>query len=101
MANKEFIRTVKFALFSISAGVVQIGLFTLLNELLSVDYWVSYVIGLVASILWNFTINRKVTFKSSNNVKLSMLLVFAFYAVFNQYRQFLEIWRKIAVLTST
>lgn len=82
MANKEFIRTVKFALFSISAGVVQIGLFTLLNELLSVDYWVSYVTGLVASILWNFTINRKVTFKSSNNVKLSMLLVFAFYAVF-------------------
>lgn len=82
MANKEFIRTVKFALFSVSAGLVQIGLFTLLNELLSVDYWVSYVTGLVASILWNFTINRKVTFKSSNNVKLSMLLVFAFYAVF-------------------
>ena len=80
--KKELIRTIKFTLFSISAGVIQIGLFTLLNELLSFDYWVSYIISLVASILWNFTINRKVTFKSSNNVKLSMLLVFAFYLVF-------------------
>ena len=80
--KKELIRTIKFTLFSISAGVIQIGLFTLLNELLSLDYWVSYIISLVASILWNFTINRKVTFKSSNNVKLSMLLVFAFYLVF-------------------
>lgn len=80
--KKELVRTIKFTLFSISAGVIQIGLFTLLNELLSFDYWVSYIISLVASILWNFTINRKVTFKSSNNVKLSMLLVFAFYLVF-------------------
>ena len=80
--KKELVRTIKFTLFSISAGVIQIGLFTLLNELLSFDYWVSYIISLVASILWNFTINRKVTFKSSNNIKLSMLLVFAFYLVF-------------------
>ena len=80
--KKELIRTIKFTLFSISAGIIQIGLFTLLNELLSVDYWVSYITSLVASILWNFTINRKVTFKSSNNIKLSMLLVFVFYLVF-------------------
>ena len=82
MANKEFIRAVKFTLLSISAGVIQIGLFTLMNELFHLDYWVSYITSLVASILWNFTINRKVTFKSSNNVKLSMLLVFLFYVVF-------------------
>ena len=81
-ANKELIRTIKFTLFSISAGIIQIGLFTLLNELLVWNYWVSYIISLVASILWNFTINRKVTFKSANNVKLAMLLVFAFYLVF-------------------
>ena len=80
--NKELVRTVKFTLFSISAGIIQIGLFTLLNELLSLDYWVSYIVSLVASILWNFTINRKVTFKSANNVKVAMLLVFLFYAVF-------------------
>lgn len=83
MANKkEWIRTLKFTLFSISAGVIQIGLFTVLNELLHLDYWVSYISSLLASIIWNFTINRKVTFKSSNNVKLSMLLVLLFYAVF-------------------
>ena len=69
-------------MFSISAGIIQIVLFTLLNELLKFDYWVSYIISLVASILWNFTINRKVTFKSSNNIKISMLLVFLFYLVF-------------------
>ena len=80
--KKELLRAVKFTLFSISAGIIQIGLFTFLNELLQLDYWVSYLTSLVASILWNFTINRKVTFKSSNNVKIAMLLVFAFYLVF-------------------
>lgn len=80
--NKELIRTVKFTLLSISAGIVQILLFTLLNELLHLDYWVSYLTSLSASILWNFTLNRKVTFKSSNNVAVSMLLVFLFYLVF-------------------
>ena len=80
--KKELVRTIKFTLFSISAGVIQIGLFTLLNEIWKFDYWVSYISSLIASILWNFTINRKVTFKSSNNIKISMLLVFAFYLVF-------------------
>ncbi len=80
--KKELIRTLKFTLFSVSAGIIQILLFTLLNELLHLDYWVSYISSLVASILWNFTINRKVTFKSSKNVKISMLLVFLFYLVF-------------------
>ena len=82
MKNKELIRTIKFTLFSVSAGIIQILLFTLMNELLHLDYWVSYLTSLVASILWNFTINRKVTFKSSNDVRLSMLLVFLFYLVF-------------------
>lgn len=80
--KKEFFRALKFTLFSISAGIIQIGLFALLNELLSLDYWVSYITSLLASIIWNFTINRKVTFKSSNNVTKSMILVLLFYAVF-------------------
>ena len=80
--KKELIRTLKFTLFSISAGIIQVLLFTLLNELLHLDYWISYITSLVASILWNFTINRKVTFKAANDVKLSMLLVFLFYLVF-------------------
>ena len=67
--KKELIRTLKFTLFSISAGIIQVLLFTLLNELLHLDYWISYITSLVASILWNFTINRKVTFKAANDVK--------------------------------
>lgn len=80
--NKEFIRTIKFTLFSISAGIIQIGLFTLLNELFCLDYWISYITSLIISILWNFTVNRKITFKSANNIKSSMFLVFLFYLVF-------------------
>ena len=81
-AKKEWLRALKFLIISISAGIIQIGLFTLLNELLRWNYWVSYLISLLASILWNFTVNRKITFKSANNVKIAMLLVLAFYAVF-------------------
>lgn len=81
-AKKEFLRTVKFVLFSISAGVIQVGSFTLLNEILHLDYWVSYLISLVLSVLWNFTLNRKFTFCSANNIPLAMLQVAGFYAVF-------------------
>lgn len=80
--NKELIRTVKFVLFSISAGVIQIGSFTLLNELLHIDYWVSYLIALCLSVLWNFTLNRKFTFQSAANVPIAMLKVAGFYLVF-------------------
>lgn len=79
---KEFFRALKFLLISISAGVIQIGSFTLFNEVFKLNYWVGYLTSLLLSILWNFTINRKYTFKSSNNIKISMLLVLAFYAVF-------------------
>ena len=79
---KEFFRALKFLLISISAGVIQIGSFTLMNEVLFLNYWVSYLVSLLLSIVWNFTINRKVTFKAADNYKLSMLLVLAFYAVF-------------------
>ena len=79
---KEIMRAIKFTLISISAGIVQVALFTLLNEIFHWNYWVSYLIALLASIIWNFTINRKVTFKSANNVTKAMLLVLAFYAVF-------------------
>ena len=80
--TKEIMRVIKFTLISISAGIVQIGTFTLFNEAFKWNYWVAYLSSLLLSILWNFTINRKVTFKSANNVKIAMLLVLAFYAVF-------------------
>ena len=55
---KEFTRIVKFTLFSISAGLIEIGSFTLLNELLHLPYWLSYLTALVLSVVWNFTLNR-------------------------------------------
>jgi len=80
--TKEFFRALKFTLISISAGVIQIGTFTLFNEVFKWNYWVGYLSSLILSILWNFTINRKVTFKAANNVALAMTLVLCFYAVF-------------------
>lgn len=88
--NKELVRKIKFGLFSVSAGLIQIGSFTLLNELMHLEYWISYLIGLVLSVVWNFTLNRKFTFKSSNNVPLAMLKVFAFYCVFTPLSTLLE-----------
>lgn len=87
--SKELIRAVKFTLISISAGIVQALSFTLLNELLHANYWFAYLVSLVLSVLWNFTINRKFTFKSANNIKLSMLLVALFYVVFTPVSTYL------------
>ncbi len=87
---KEFLRTLKFVGFSISAGVIQVLVFTLLNELLKLDYWVSYLIALVCSVLWNFTFNRKFTFKSAANVPIAMLKVAAFYVVFTPFSVWFE-----------
>ncbi len=80
--KKELTRTLKFVLFSASAGIIQIASFTLLNELLSMTYWVAYLISLVLSVLWNFTLNRKFTFKSANNVPIAMMKVAVYYVVF-------------------
>ncbi|MBQ3356531.1 MAG: GtrA family protein [Oscillospiraceae bacterium] len=88
--RKELLRSLKFLLFSISAGLIQIVTFTLLNELLHLDYWVSYLIALVLSIIWNFTLNRRYTFKSANNVPIAMLKVAAYYLVFTPLSTWLE-----------
>ncbi len=82
--KQEFMRTLKFFIFSISAGAIQILSFTAMNELLGDwwGYWPSYLIALILSVLWNFTFNRRFTFKSASNVPVAMLKVFAFYAVF-------------------
>ena len=79
---KETWRFLKFVLFSASAGLIEMGSFALLNELLDWPYWPSYLIALILSVLWNFTLNRKFTFRSCANVPRAMLLVFAYYCVF-------------------
>ena len=80
--KKELIRAIKFTLFSISAGVIEALTFTLLNETLHWPYWISHLIALALSVVWNFTFNRKFTFKSAANVPVAMLKVAAYYAVF-------------------
>ena len=80
--KKELLRKIKFTLFSISAGIIEIGLFTLLDEFTKLPYWVCYLTALVASVVWNFTLNREYTFKSTANVPLAMFKVGIFYAIF-------------------
>lgn len=81
-AKKEFLRTVKFTLFSISAGLIQILSYTLLYELAKLDEPIAHLISLVLSVVWNFTLNRKFTFQSASNVPIAMLKVAAYYVVF-------------------
>lgn len=94
--KENALQAVKFALFSASAGIIQVVSFTLLNELFpdmegtnaitnwlfNSEYGAKYLVALILSVLWNFTFNRKFTFKSANNIPIAMLKVFGFYCVF-------------------
>jgi len=86
--RKEFFRVLKFILISISAGIIQVVTYALIRVFSKYpegswqDYVVAYCPSLILSVIWNFTINRKVTFKAANNVALAMTLVLCFYAVF-------------------
>lgn len=79
--KKNWLQVLKFTLFSASAGIIQLGSFALF-ELFIQNYWACYLPSLLLSILWNFTLNRRYTFKSAANVKVAMLKVLGFYAVF-------------------
>lgn len=81
-------QAIKFTLFSVSAGIIQIVSFAIL-EIFIKDYWVPYLISLVLSIIWNFTLNRKYTFKSATNVPIAMAKVFGFYLVFTPVSTYL------------
>ena len=97
IGKKEWLQVLKFVLFSISAGVIQFVSFTILNEWVIRDvgskYGWSYFIALTLSVLWNFTFNRKFTFKSASNVPLAMSLVVFYYAIFTP----LSIWWGVAL----
>ncbi len=82
MERKELLRTVKFILFSVSAGLIQIIADVICNEALHFASWLSYLVALVLSVLWNFTLNRKYTFHSANNIPVAMAKVALFYLVF-------------------
>lgn len=86
--KKQFLQALKFTLFSASAGIIQIGSFAIL-EIFIKTYWVPYLISLVISIVWNFTLNRRYTFKSAANVLVAMAKVFGFYLVFTPLSTYL------------
>ena len=79
--KKQILQVVKFTLFSISAGLIQVGSFALL-EIFIKTYWIPYLTSLLLSIVWNFTLNRKFTFKAAVNVPIAMAQVLGFYLVF-------------------
>ena len=82
MKKDSVIQMIKFTLFSASAGIIQVLSFTLFSEVFKFIYWPSYLIALILSIVWNFTLNRQYTFKSAANVPIAMMKLFGFYAVF-------------------
>ena len=98
--KQEIIKILKFVGFSISAGVIQIVSFELLQLLTSnvfgfsddANYWICYLVSLILSVVWNFTFNRKFTFKSATNVPIAMLKVLGFYAVFTPLSTILGNW---------
>jgi len=93
--KKELIRSLKFVLFSASAGIIQVLSFTLFEEVFHIVHWLSYLVSLILSVLWNFTLNRRFTFYSAGNVPMAMVKVAVFYIVFTP----LSTWWT-AVLTS-
>ncbi|MBQ4176990.1 MAG: GtrA family protein, partial [Lachnospiraceae bacterium] len=88
--NKEAARAIKFALFSASAGIIEFVSIALLDAATPWRHFYCYLIGLVLSVLWNFTLNRRYTFKSANNVPVAMLKVACFYAVFTPLSTWLD-----------
>lgn len=88
----ELGRVVRFTLFSASAGLIEMGAFAALSALTAWNYWPRYLIALVLSVLWNFTLNRKFTFKSASNVPKAMALVALYYAVFTPASTLLGSW---------
>ena len=77
----QLVQALKFTLFSISAGIIQIVSFAIL-EIFIHEYWIPYLTSLILSIVWNFTLNRRYTFQSAANVPIAMAKVFGFYLVF-------------------
>ena len=89
MNKNSAFQMIKFTLFSISAGIIQAVSFALFEEVFKMPYWPSYLVSLILSIVWNFTFNRRYTFRSAANVPVAMAKLFAFYAVFTPVSTYL------------
>lgn len=90
---------IKYALCAASAGIIQLVVFTILHNVIpddgkyinffkptEVNVFVATTVALCASILWNFTLNRKFTFKDASNVPKAMALAFLFYVPFYPFQ---------------
>ena len=89
MKKDHILQMVKFTLFSVSAGIIQVVSFTVFNELFHWIYWPAYLTSLILSIIWNFTFNRRYTFKSAANIPVAMLKLFGFYLIFTPLSTYL------------
>ncbi len=87
--RETLIQVAKFVAFSMGAGIIQTVTFTILNEVAHLDYWISYLVALVLSVLYNFTVNRRYTFKSATNVPVAMLKVAIYYLIFTPVSTYL------------
>ena len=87
--KQQFIQILQFTGFSLSAGVIQFVTTSTLSTWTGwIPYWAAYLIGLVLSVIWNFTFNRKFTFKAANNIPLAMGLVVVYYCAFTPISTF-------------
>lgn len=82
MSGKERWRVIKYFFIASSAGIIELVSFSLLDTGTHWNYWGCYLIALLLSVLWNFTLNRKYTFRSNNAVGLAMVKVALYYMVF-------------------
>lgn len=80
--KQNITQVIKFTLFSASAGIIEVLSFTFLFELFGLSHQVSYLIALILSVLYNFTLNRSFTFQSSANVPRAMMIVGLYYLIF-------------------
>ncbi len=87
--NQVFLQLLIFTAFMASAGVIQFvttGLLSTWTGLMKSEeddyYWCAYLAGLVLSVIWSFTFNRKFTFKAASNLPLAMGLVALYYCAF-------------------
>ncbi|MDO5025763.1 MAG: GtrA family protein [Trueperella sp.] len=76
------LQAVKFTLLSGTAAVVEAGSYALFLALDLMPVSWAQAISVALSVLWNFTLNRKFTFKSTGNVPFAMLLVSLFYVAY-------------------
>lgn len=97
--RKGVMQFIKYALCAASAGIIQLVVFTILHNVIpddgktinfikptEINTFVATTVALCASILWNFTLNRKFTFKDASNVPKAMILAFLFYVPFYPFQ---------------